>query len=382
MRRCNICVIPAYPLENVQLIKDRIVIPYVCYRHFGSSMVIVSQKNGEYPYLDFLQGISLCFLPCAERTHMQEAEQYVERNHAEIDMLFLFGARLEYIELARIYKTLNPGGIIYLKLDANSGWMNALPLEDEKYADFLYRADIISCESRRLQSFLYQKWKRRIEYVPNGIYFPFYPSMQTCSYEEKENMILTVGRIGSAQKDSHVLLYAFALSFPYFKEKWKLVMAEAVTPEFQKLFDAFCGEFPEIAAYIQLPGQITDRNSLCAYYRKAKIFALTSQMEGGLPNVYAEAAGHGCTVITTNIDAAADMTDEGRLGKIVETFDDIPAYAKALSGLCADKEYLERNFYNIRKYIDEYFNYDHIAERLHILFELADGGSDGSRHEN
>lgn len=220
MRRCNICVIPAYPLENVQLIKDRIVIPYVCYRHFGSSMVIVSQKNGEYPYLDFLQGISLCFLPCAERTHMQEAEQYVERNHAEIDMLFLFGARLEYIELARIYKTLNPGGIIYLKLDANSGWMNALPLEDEKYADFLYRADIISCESRRLQSFLYQKWKRRIEYVPNGIYFPFYPSMQTCSYEEKENMILTVGRIGSAQKDSHVLLYAFALSFPYFKEKW------------------------------------------------------------------------------------------------------------------------------------------------------------------
>ena len=52
MKRCNICVIPAYPLENVQLLKDRIVIPYVCYKHFGSSMTIVTQKNGEYPYLD------------------------------------------------------------------------------------------------------------------------------------------------------------------------------------------------------------------------------------------------------------------------------------------------------------------------------------------
>lgn len=382
MKRCNICVIPAYPLENVQLIKDRIIIPYVCYRHFGSSMVIVSQKNGEYPYLDFFQGISLYYLPCSERTHLQEAEQYVERNHAEIDMLCLFGARLEYIELAHIYKTLNPGGVIYLKLDANSGWMNALPLKDEKYADFLYKADIISCESRRLQNFLYQKWKRRIEYVPNGIYFPFYPSMQACSYEEKENMILTVGRIGSAQKDSHVLLYAFALSFPYFKENWELVMVGSVTSEFQKLYDTFRREFPEIAEHIQLPGQITDRSRLCAYYRKAKIFALTSQMEGGLPNVYAEAAGHGCTVITTNIDAAADMTDEGRIGKIVDTFGDIPAYAKALSGLCADKEYLERNFYNVRKYIDEYFNYDRVAERLHILFELTNSGSDGGRHEN
>lgn len=380
MRRCNICVIPAYPLENVQLIKDRIVIPYACYRHFGSSMVIVTQKNGEYPYLDYFEGISLYFLPCSqEQPHMKAAVRYVEANHADIDMLFLFGPRLEYIELAHRYKSLNPGGIVYLKLDANSGWMNALPLEDEGYSDFLHEADIISCESRRLQYFLYRKWKRRIEYVPNGIYYPFYPSMQESRYEEKENMILTVGRIGSAQKNSHVLLYAFALAFPYFKENWELVMIGSVTPEFQDLFHAFCAEFPQIAAHIQLTGPIVDREQLCAYYRKARIFALTSQMEGA-PNVFTEAAGYGCTVITTNIDAALDMTDYGRLGKVVDSFDDIPAYSKALSELCEDKAYLERNFYDMKKYIEEYFDYDHIAERLHILFELRCG--DRSRSEN
>ena len=376
MKRCNICVIPAYPLENVQLMKDRIVIPYVCYRHFGSGMVIVTEKNGEYPYLDYFEGVTLCFLPCSGGlSHMQAAIQYVEANYQEIDLLFLFGPRLEYIELAHVYKTLNPDGIIYLKLDMNSGWANALPLDDEKYSRFLRSADIVSCESRKLQRFVYEKWKRRIEYIPNGIYYPFYPAIQECQYGEKENIILTVGRIGSSQKNSHVLLYAFAMSFPYFKEKWELVMVGSVTSEFRQIFDMFCKEFPEIARHIHLTGQINDRVELCAYYRRAKIFALTSYMEGGCPNVFAEAAGFGCTVITTNIDAALDVTDNGRVGTVVDTFGDIPVYAKALSNLCANQKFLESNFYEMRKYVKEYFDYDRIAERLHILFELVDGES-------
>ena len=373
MKRCNICVIPAYPLENVQLIKDRIMIPYVCYRHFGSSMTILTQKNGEYPYLDYFNGITFYLLPDNRGlTHIQEALKYVESNYANIDLLFLFGARLEYIELVRLYKNLNPNGMIYLKLDANSGWMNALPLDDEDYSGFLETIDIISCESHRLQHFIYSKWRRCVEYIPNGIYYPFYPSMMEVRYEEKENIILTVGRIGSYQKNSHVLLYAFAMSFPYFKEPWDLVMVGSVTPEFKDIYNKFCNEFPEIARHICITGQIDDRESLCEYYRKAKIFALTSYMEGGLPNVFAEAAGFGCTVITTNIDAALDITDNGRLGKVVDTYSDIPSYSKALSELCDNQEYLEQNFYDMRKYIAEYYDYDRIVERLHMLFALKE----------
>ncbi|MCM1173811.1 MAG: glycosyltransferase family 4 protein [Blautia sp.] len=379
MERCNICVIPAYPLENVQLMKDRIIVPYVCYRHFGSSMTIVTQKQGEYPYLDYFEGVTLYLLPCSEELpHIQAAVQYVEKNYADIDILFLFGPRMEYIELAKAYKALNPAGIIYLKLDANSGWMNALPLGDEEYCAFLRHVDVMSCESRRLQYFVYKKWRRMIEYVPNGAYYPFYPAMRKNRYEEKENIILTVGRIGSYQKNSHVLLYAYGMAFPCLKENWDLVMVGSVMPEFQDIYNHFRAEFPEIAAHIHLPGQIDNREKLCAYYRKAKLFALTSYMEGG-PNVFAEAAGFGCTVITTDIDAAPDMTDNGRLGKVVAGFEDIPAYAKALLELCADQEYLERNFYDMKEYIEEYFNYDRIAERLHILFELADAGKGEKR---
>lgn len=373
MKRCNICVIPAYPLENVQLMKDRIVIPYVCYKHFGSSMVIVTQKNGEYPYLDYYDGISLTFLSCTDQmTHIQAAIQYIEANYMDIDLLFLFAPRLEYIELAQTYRRLNPNGVIYLKLDANSGWINALPLDDKDYFDFLKTADVISCESHKLQQFVYSKWRRPIEYIPNGIYYPFYPSINECRYEDKENIILTVGRIGSLQKNSHLLLYAYAMAFPYLKEKWRLVIVGSVMPEFQEIYDNFRKELPEIAAYVKLTGQINDRQTLYEYYRKSKIFALTSYMEGGAPNVFSEAAGFGCTIITTNIDTALDMTDNGRVGRIVDNFDDVKVYSKALLELCSDQTYLERNFYAIRKYVDEYFNYDRIAERLNMLFQLAD----------
>lgn len=369
MKKYNICVIPAYPLENVQLLKDRILIPYVCYRQFGKSMTIVTRKIEEYPYLTYLEGAKLYALPCTdELPHMEAAVQYVRNHHQEIDLLFLFGARLEYAELAAQYKALRPDGIIYLKLDINSGWANALPLDHKPYADFLDACDMISCEARRLQHLISRKWRRPIEYIPNGLYYPLYPSMAQTTYADKENLILTVGRIGSVQKNSHVLLYAYALSYLHFNEPWDLVMIGSVTPEFQEIYDAFCREFPPIAPHVRLTGPITDKALLHSYYRRAKIFALTSQMEGGSPNVYAEAAGFGCTVLTTDIDCAQDMTDGERLGKIVQNPDDIQSYAQALSALCADQAYLERNFTAMRDYIRHHFDYDHIARRLDLMF--------------
>ncbi len=372
MKKYNICVIPPAPLENVQLLKDRILVPYVCFKHFGESMTIITHKIEEYPYLDYLPGAQVHPLPCTESLpHLAAALQYVEAHCQEIDFLFLFGARLEYAELAVQYKTLRPDGILYLKLDINSGWANALPLDHEPYVDFLKACDIISCEARCLQHLIIRKWRRSIEYIPNGVYYPLYPSMEETRYGDKENLILTVGRIGSVQKNSHVLLYAYALAWLRFTVPWDLTMIGSVTPEFQEIYHVFCQEFPQIAPHVHLTGPITDKEQLYAYYRRAKIFALTSQMEGGSPNVYAEAAGFGCTVLTTDIDSAQDMTDHERLGRIVKDPDDIPAYSQALFSLCEDSAYLERNFTAIRDYIKHYFDYNHIAKRLYLLTEAA-----------
>lgn len=57
-------------------------------------------------------------------------------------------------------------------------------------------------------------------------------------------MILTVGRLGTAQKNTLLLLYAYALAFLQLKEPWDLVMVGSVTPEFQSEYEEFCRRFP------------------------------------------------------------------------------------------------------------------------------------------
>lgn len=369
MNKYKMCMIPAFPLENVQLLKDRVIFPYVCYQTFGESLRLVTKCTESYPYLSYLEGAELIPLP-EDKPHMDAAIRYMSEHARDIDLLFLFGARGEYMELAHTYKALRPDGIIYLKLDANIDWINALPLSHKPFAAFLQNCDIISCESRRLQALLYKKWQRPVEYIPNGVYYPLYPEADHVRFEEKENIILTVGRLGDIQKNSLLLLYAYALAFPQFKEPWDLVMVGSVTPEFQADYEDFCNRFPPLASHIRLTGNITDKQALHQYYKKAKIFALPSRGEGGSPNVFSEAAVFGCTVVTTGVDAAPDMTDNGRVGRISPNIEDFDGFAKELASVCLDPDYLACNFHEMRTYIKEFFDYERLADRLHMLVEL------------
>ncbi|MDE5939960.1 MAG: glycosyltransferase family 4 protein [Lachnospiraceae bacterium] len=369
MNKYKMCMIPAYPLENVQLLKDRVILPYVCYRAFGESLRLVTKSTGDYPYLSYLEGAELIPLP-EDQSHMEEAVRYVSAHSEEIDLLFLFGARGEYMELAAAYRAARPDGLIYMKLDANIDWANAFPLYDNDFSAMLQSCDVISCEARHLQALLYKKWQRPVEYIPNGVYYPLYPEAETARYEEKENIILTVGRLGTAQKNTLLLLYAYALSFAELKEPWELVMIGSVTPEFQADYDDFCKRFPPLAPHIRLTGNIADKQALYQYYKRAKIFALTSRLEGGSPNVFSEAAIFGCTVITTGVDAADDMTDFGRVGRIVPDTEDFEGFSRALVSLCNNPDYLAHNFHDMRAYMREFFDYERLAERLHVLLEL------------
>lgn len=369
MKKYRICVIPAYPLQNVQLMKDRVILPYTCYRLFGESLKLLTQPTEEYSYLSYLPGAELISLP-ADQPHMEAAIHYVSEHYAEMDLLCLFGPRREYMELVQTYRFLRPDGIIYLKLDINIDWANTLPLFHKPFADFLQNCDIISCEARRLQSFLYKKWQRSVEYIPNGVYYPLYPAANDVRFEDKENIILTVGRLGDIQKNSLLLLYAYALAFPELMEPWDLVMVGSVTPEFQADYEDFCKRFPTLAPHVHLTGNITDKQVLYQYYKKAKIFALPSREEGGSPNVFSEAAIFGCTVVCTGVSAAPDMTDNGRVGRISPNIEDFDGFAKELLSLCRDPAYLARNFHDMRNYMKDFFDYERLAGRLQVLVEM------------
>lgn len=74
------------------------------------------------------------------------------------------------------------------------------------------------------------------------------------------------------------------------------------------------------AAQVTMVGPIFDKVQLEEEYRKAKIFCLTSLVEC-YAHVFAEAPKNGCYIVTTDVDGAADITQQQRFGTIHPTHD-------------------------------------------------------------
>lgn len=371
--RPNICVLPAFPLQNVQILKDRMVIPYLYYRHFGRSMTIVTRKTEDYPYLAYLEGVRIAGLEYRDdksRDYENACRHYLLRNYKKIDILFLYGPYPQYIPIAPFYKFLRPDGKIYLKLDANAFWMDRLPVWEEPYKLMFSSCDVISCESLKLQRLLSKKWPWKIEYIPNGYYDFFSVTTEPVPYSQKENRILTVGRIGTEQKNSEMLLEAFAkASGRLLKGGWRLRLVGSVEPEFHDWVREYFERYPNLKDSVDLTGPIYDKNQLFDEYKKAKIFVLTSRMEGG-PNVVSEALASCCVPVMTEIDSSGEATDEGRLGEVVPQ-EDSDYLARVFTRLCNDENRLQQDSEAAWRYLKRHLDYDKIVERLDLLLRLS-----------
>lgn len=365
----DIYFFPAYPLTNMQLLKDRVLIPYVYYRHFGRSLTLVTKAAGDYPYLDRLEGARMEILSYPEDEpdcydhYIRAYSKYIREHYRTMDLLFLFQPMPHYVPLVQLYRKLRPDGKIYLKLDVNSGWMDRFPLPSKELGPLLDACNVISAEGRRMQRLLSKKRPWIIDYIPNG-YYTFGEEMPRTSFEEKEDIILTVGRIGNREKNNEMLLEGFALAASELPS-WSLRLVGPVEEGFRQ----FCGQFferhPDLKDRVILTGPIMDKQRLNEEYRKAKIFALTSNKEG-FPNVFSEAALLGCNMVVTDIDAAGDMTGDGAFG-ITVPIGDADGLARAFLELCRDEARMRKSCLEIQAYVRRFFDYDRIVRRLHIL---------------
>lgn len=66
-----------------------------------------------------------------------------------------------------------------------------------------------------------------------------------------------------------------------------------------------------------LVGNIENKNLLYDYYNRAKVFLLTSRLEG-FAIVYPEALKFGNYIITTDVGGAKDITNNGQIGIVTE----------------------------------------------------------------
>ncbi|MDR0516624.1 MAG: glycosyltransferase [Fibromonadaceae bacterium] len=358
--------------NNTQLLKECGLIPFMLHKNFGYKAVMVGENTGDYPYLEHLPGLEMDFIPSSNNDKsmfITNQINYVNENYQKMDALILRGLYPASMLILQEYRKKRPEGKIYLYLDANFWWMDNIPWTDSIFFDSLSKCDLISTSCYKLTNFLNKKWGNFIiEHIPNGFFNASDKQIKNESFSKKENIILTVGRIGTEQKANQVLLLAFAIVSDKLPG-WKIRLAGPVHEGFNNFKNAYFKERPHLKKRIEFLGNITDKEKLYEEYAKAKIFALTSTLEGGAPNVVAEALFHGCYTITSDVDAAIDITDNGNCGKIFPILD-FKALAKILLEVCGNEKLLQNAPQKSILFAKSHYDWDLIVNRInHLLFE-------------
>ncbi|MBU3073206.1 glycosyltransferase [Clostridium estertheticum] len=355
--------------ENIHLTKDVGMIAYILHKYYGYNSTIACYKNGEYDYLNNeVKGLKIDFIKRYTGKRRIDVIIYLIKNVRKTNILHLFHLSSRSLCCAFIYKLLNPKGQVYLKLDADYRIkefdFNKRGIKGTIKRWLMKKCKLISIETKNLHKYTNNNWNLNVEYIPNGFYD--YGIRNNVNYEEKENIICTVGRIGTNQKATEVLLEGFKIAADKIKD-WKLKIIGPIEDEFRSYIDNFYKENPNLKERIIFTGPIYDRKKLENEYRKAKVFCLTSRYESfGL--VFLEAMKNGCYIITSNVESSSDITDNKKYGDIFSVDDEV-GLAQCFSKTCNQENKIKENCSSIQSYAYERFYWPTICKKIDSLLK-------------
>ena len=339
---------------NAELNKDLGIITKIFNKYLNYHCSILCKEN-EKTYDEVIkQNIEM---------HFVEDDNTIDRVLENTDVLMLIGFYDFNLLIIEKFKSINPKGKIYLKLDLNIHWLNRIVF-DKNTINLLNQCSLISVECKSLKKIIDEKWPFKVEYIPNGFYNT--DINRFIEYKEKENIILTVGRLGTYEKATEILLEAFKLASKELPN-WTLKLLGGIDPSFYQYIYNYVYWNPEIKNKLILMGRINDRKLIEEEYVKAKVFCLTSRCEG-FPNVFGEAANKGCYIISSNVDAAWDITDDERYGNIFP-INDYEALAKNMIVTCSNEVTLETTCNDIQLYSREYFDWIKLCYKIDSFFQ-------------
>lgn len=317
--------------ENIHLIKDVGQIPYFMYKNFSYDATIVTLKNEvEYKYLDNeVKGLRLQFIPKIKFGRISlSVIWYLIKNSRKIDVLHLFHHREPSYIYSIIYKYFNPKGHLYLKSDKgyrdllkNDGLFENSKLRHKvrsKLFDIAIKyIDTISIESEKGCQFLqakYMTYGSKFIYLTNALDIEgLYKRVPLLEYKDKENIVITVGRIGAKEKNNSMLLDSIALMN---LNDWRVIFIGPIEKKFQIEIDKFYSENLMLQNKVIFTGAIYDRDKLYEWYAKSKLFCLTS-LEESFGFVLIEAMAYENYIVTTDVSSAREITNNEMYGTII-----------------------------------------------------------------
>lgn len=241
-----------------------------------------------------------------------------------ITHVMLFHLSYFTMSLVLYLKTFLPKVKIYLKLDMACsdatnivrGAQNSF-IKKVIYRHVIKNVTLVSAEVTDVVNTLKSnKIFSKVQLIPNG--FDDLNLPKSCDKLNKEKTIITVGRLGTYQKNTELLLDI--LTKVDLKD-WKVKLIGQIENEeqnFQKKIDNFYAVHPEFKEKIFFTGAIYDKEDLSRLYESSQALMFTSRFEG-FALVYLEAAFHGLYILTTEVGAARDITKNGQLGFIADS---------------------------------------------------------------
>lgn len=365
MKRINFYTL--YPeASNMHLVKDVGQIPYILAKNYNiNSYLVCSNVDEKGPYIENVDGLRIKKIPCLKNNSSISGLIFLLFNAKRIDWLNLYHAGRQSYYWSRIYKLINPLGKVYLKLDLDfrscDNYDNDIN-ERKIFSDACDIADVISVECEEIQTRIQKYTKKKIHILGNG----YCKSGKIPDLNiEKSNQFLTVGRLGSKQKATEILLEAFKNSAE--SHNWNLVLVGHIDKDFKPIISNFFCRYPSMKKRIRFIGEINDRNELNKYYVNSKVFVLPSKWEG-YPLVGGEALSCGCQLLLSSaVPPYNEMTNNGRYGTkfIVDDISDLTE--KLIKS--TTKQYNYQIYKEISDYANRIFSWDEICSNLHeILF--------------
>lgn len=309
---------------------------------------------------------------------------YLLKEAKKIDYLMFFHLGTDKIFLIILYKFFNRKGRVYLKLDIelkyikyyNQNFKNIFRKMQKKILkNILKKVDLISCETKEcfdeilINGLCNFDISNKLIYIPNGFDEDYLTenNIKVKKFEEKENIMITVGRIGTEQKNNEMLLKAIN---KIELKGWKIYIIGSYTEEFKEYYDGFIKSNPDKKDKVILAGNIEDKNLLYDYYNRAKVFLLTSRWESfGI--VLVEALRFGNYIITTDVGGAKDITNNGEIGMITE-IENEEQYKNEILKVINEKINLEEKYDHSLKWCEKNFLWNNIVknEKFKKIFSM------------
>lgn len=317
--------------EHIHFGKDVFLVPYYLGKKYNSNINIVypiSDTNKDLP--EKVRNVNLISLKSNFlfryffRYKSFILFWFLIKNAKKINVLINFHwTKISFVQVM-LYKFLNRKGISYVKLDTSDGNFLSLKncrfrfIKEKIYGQFISQVDLFSCETSKSYVNLTSdilfgpKIKDKLTLMANGFDEECFKRLEIkeLEYSEKDNLLITVGRIGAEEKNSEMLLE----SLEYVKLKnWKVAFIGPIENNFKKTISTFYNNNPDKRNSVLFTGPIYNKKELWDYFNRSKVFILTSYKEGS-PIVYIEARRFRNFVISTEFPAFVDNILNDDLG--------------------------------------------------------------------